>query len=141
MSKRMLWPTALVLAASGVLLVASSAGAKTSATVTIRHVMRGCHSWQFNGGPLKPTVSATVKAGTVLKFVNNDVMPHKLVQTAGPKLRLVRANMSHMSASASVTLSRKGLYRFTTKAGEDYKGMAMKTIDEDHVLHLSVVVK
>jgi mannose-6-phosphate isomerase-like protein (cupin superfamily) len=27
--------------------------------------------------------------------------------------------------------------RFTTKAGEDYKGMAMKTIGEDHVLHLS----
>jgi hypothetical protein len=49
--------------------------------------------------------------------------------------------MSHMSASASVTLSRKGLYRFTTKAGKDYKGMAMKTIGEDHVLHLSVVVK
>ena len=141
MLKRMLWPTALVLAATGVLLVASSAGAKTSATVTISHVLRGCHSWQFNGGPLKPTLSVTTKAGSVVKFVNNDLMPHKLIQTAGPKLRLVRANMNHMSASTSVTLANKGLYRFTTKAGEDYKGLTVKTIGEDHVLRLSVLVK
>jgi plastocyanin len=141
MLRRILWPTALVLAATGVLLLASSAGAKTSATVTISHVTRGCHSWQLNGGTLKPSLSVTLKAGTVLKFVNNDVMPHKLIQTAGPKLRLLRVNMNHMSASTSVALARKGLYRFTTKAGEDYKGMAMKTIGEDHVLHLSVLVK
>jgi plastocyanin len=141
MLRRMLWPTVLVLAAAGVLLLASSAAAKTSATVTISHVMRGCHSWQFNGGTLKPSLSVTVRAGTVLKFVNNDVMPHKLIQRAGPKLGLTRANMSRMSASTSVTLAKKGLYRFTTKAGEDYKGMEMKTIGEDHVLHLSVLVK
>jgi hypothetical protein len=99
-------------------------------------------SWQFNAGPIKPSLSVTVTAGTVLKFVNDDVMPQKLSQTAGPKLRLVRANMNHMSASMSVRLARKGLYRFTTKAGEDYKGMAMmKTIGEDHILHLSVHVK
>jgi plastocyanin len=141
MLRRLWWPTVVVLAASAALLLASSAGAKTTATVTISHVTRGCHSWQFSGGVLKPSLSVTVKAGTALKFVNNDVMPHKLIQTAGPKLRLVRASMNQMSASTSLMLAKRGLYRFTTKAGEDYKGMEMKTIGEDHVLHLSVLVK
>jgi plastocyanin len=141
LKKRMLWPMALVLAAVAALLLASAVAAKGAATITISHQMRGCHSWQFNGGALKPSLSVTMKAGTVLTFVNNDIMPHKLIQTAGPKLRLARANMNHLSASTSVTLARKGLYRFSTKAGEDYKGIAMKTIGEDHVLHLSVLVK
>jgi hypothetical protein len=142
LNKRTMWRTALTLAAAGSLLLTSAAAAKGTATITISHQTRGCHSWQFNAGPIKPSLSVTVTAGTVLKFVNDDVMPQKLSQTAGPKLRLVRANMNHMSASMSVRLARKGLYRFTTKAGEDYKGMAMmKTIGEDHILHLSVHVK
>jgi len=94
-----------------------------------------------NGNP-HPSLSVTVKSGTVLRFVNNDVMPHKLMQTAGPKLRLAHANMNHMSASTSVKLAQKGVYRFTTKAGEDYPAMSsMKTIGEDYVLHVTVRVK
>lgn len=96
----------------------------------------------FCGGPLRPSPSVSVKAGTVLRLVNNDIMPHKLIQTAGPKLHPVGANMNHTSASTSVKLMRKGLYRFTTKAGEDYASMSMmKTVGEDYVLHLRVRVK
>jgi hypothetical protein len=41
-----------------------------------------------------------------------------------------------------VKLLQKGLYRFTTKAGEDYPSMSMmKTVGEDYVLHLTVRVK
>lgn len=59
-----------------------------------------------------------------------------------PKLHPVGANMNHTSASTSVKLMRKGLYRFTTKAGEDYASMSMmKTVGEDYVLHLRVRVK
>jgi len=91
---------------------------------------------------MRSTLSITVQAGTVLHFVNNDVMPHRLVQTAGSKLRLTHPNMSRMAASASVSFSQKGVYRFTTKAGEDYKwATSMKTIGEDHVLRLTVHVK
>lgn len=142
LNKANIWRTAVMVGATGALLLASPAAAKSTATITISHQTRGCHSWQFNAGPIKPSLSVAVKAGTVLRFVNNDVMPHKLIQTLGPKVRLVRANMIHMSASTSVTLAHPGLYRFTTRAGEDYKSMAMmKTIGEDHVLHLTVRVK
>jgi len=133
---------ALVLAALAALVVTSAAPAARTATITISHQMRGCHMWQLGAGNLKPSLSVTLRAGTVLRFVNNDVMPHRLIQQAGPKLRVTHANMSHISASTSVKLSRKGVYRFTTKAGEDYPSMSsMKTIGEDYVLHLTVHVK
>jgi plastocyanin len=78
----------------------------------------------------------------MVRFVNNDVMPHRLIKQAGPKLTLTHANMNRMSASTSVRFARAGTYRFTTKAGEDYPWMKMmKTIGEDNVLHLTVHVK
>ena len=104
--------------------------------------MRGCHAWSFNSGPFKPSLSISVSTGTVLRFTNNDVMPHKLVQAAGPKLRLVHPTMSKMASSASVKLTQKGVYRFTTKPGADYAWAGSpKTVGEDNVLHLMVRVK
>jgi plastocyanin len=132
----------LALAALSALAVTSAAPAGGGATVTIRHQMRGCHSWSFNSGPFKASQSVTVKAGTVLRFTNNDVMPHKLVQAAGPKMRLAHPNMLKMASSATVRLTQKGLYRFTTRAGEDYAWAgSMKTVGEDNVLRLTVQVK
>jgi len=133
---------ALGFAALVALAVTSAAPAGCTATITIRHQMRGCHSWSFNSGLFKPSLSVSVKPGTVLKITNNDVMPHKLVQTAGSKLRLGHPNMTKMASSATVTLVQKGVYRFTTKPGEDYAWAAsMKTVGEDNVLRLIVRVK
>jgi plastocyanin len=132
----------LALAALSALTVTSAAPASGGATVTIRHQMRGCHSWSFNSGPFKASQSVTVKAGMVLRFTNNDVMPQKLVQAAGPKMRMVHPNMLKMASSATVKLTQRGLYRFTTRAGEDYAWAgSMKTVGEDNVLHLTVRVK
>ena len=134
---------ALALAALAALVATSAAApAGGGATITIRHQMRGCHSWSFNSGPFKASQSVSVKAGTVLRFTNNDVMPHKLVQAAGPKVRLAHPSMIKMASSATVKLTQKGVYRFTTKAGEDYAWAgSMKTVGEDNVLHLTVRVK
>jgi hypothetical protein len=104
--------------------------------------MKGCHMWQLNNGSPKVNLSMAVKAGTTMRFVNNDVMPHRLIQQAGQKLTLTHANMNRMSASTSVKFTKAGTYRFTTKAGEDYPWMkSMKTIGEDNVLHLTVHVQ
>jgi len=133
---------ALALAALSALAVTSAAPAVGTGTIAIRHRTRGCHSWSFNSGPFNPSLSASVKAGTVLRFTNNDVMPHKLVQAAGPKMRLVHPNMIKMASSATVKLTQRGLYRFTTKPGEDYAWAGtMKTAGEDNVLKLTVRVK
>jgi plastocyanin len=133
---------ALALAALSALAVTSAAPAGGTGTIAIRHQMRGCHTWSFNSGPFKASQAVTVKVGTVLRFTNNDVMPHKLVQAAGPKMRLSHPNMIKMASSATVKLTQKGVYRFTTKFGEDYAWAgSMKTVGEDNVLRLTVRVK
>jgi plastocyanin len=133
---------ALVLVALGALAVTSAAPAHNIATIAIRHQMRGCHSWSFNSGPFNPSLDISVPTGTVLTFTNNDVMPHKLIQTTGPKVRLVHPKMSKMASSATVKLTSAGIYHFTTKPGEDYSWAGtMKTVGEDNVLRLTVRVK
>lgn len=142
LSTRTIQRAVIALVAGAALVVATAAPAATTARVTISHQTRGCHAWSINNGPIRPSLVVNLKAGATLKVVNNDVMPHKLIQTAGPKLRLIRAGMNHMSASTSVKFAQRGVYRFTTRAGEDYKSMAMmKTTGEDYVLRLTVRVK
>jgi plastocyanin len=115
--------------------------APASSTITIRHQLRGCHTWAVNRGAYQSALRTTLARGGTITFVDNDVMPHKLVQTRGPRARFHGSPaMRHMSASVRVTFPKAGVYRFTTKAGEDYPGMAMKTIGEDNVLRLAVRV-
>ena len=130
---------ALVLATAAV--VASSAYAHgPQAKLTIRHQIRGCHAWSFNNSAYRASLKIKLAPGTTLNVTNNDVMPHKLIQLAGPKLHFAGANMNHMSAATHVTFLKKGTYRFMTKAGEDYM-QGMKTIGEDNVLRLTVTVR
>jgi plastocyanin len=131
----------LTIAAVLVSAVAPVTAAPGKASVVIRHQVRGCHTWAVNGGAFKASQSVTLRRGATLVVTDNDVMPHKLVLTSGPALRLSHPLLAHMGASLEVTLTRPGVYRFTTKAGEDYPSMSgMKTIGEDNVLKLTVVV-
>lgn len=128
---------------AGVSAIGASPAAKhaKNAKVTIRHELHGCHSWSVNGGPSRASRTVHIARGGTIGFVNNDVMPHKLVKTTGPSVHFIgKANMNHMSASVKVRFSKAGIYRLTTKAGEDYAGMHMKTIGEDNVLRLVVKV-
>ena len=75
---------AVGLAAAG---AAASSHASKRATIVIRHQMRGCHAWSVNGGAYRPTQTARLAHGGAITFVDNDVMPHKLVQTSGPAAR------------------------------------------------------
>jgi len=128
---------------AGVAMTATQhvAKAPAKATVTIRHQTRGCHSWSINAGASRASLTTTLARGGTIRFVDNDVMPHKLMKTSGPAVRyLGNSAMRHMSASVSVTFTKTGTYRFTTKAGEDYPGVHLKTIGEDNVLHLVVKV-
>ena len=119
----------------------AAAKAPAKSTITIRHQMRGCHTWSVNGGPYRATQRTALARGGAITFVNNDMMPHKLIETSGPAVRY-RGNpaMRHMSATVRVTFRKAGVYEFKTKVGEDYPGMEMKTIGEDNVLRLTVKV-
>ena len=137
--------TSLVFAAAIAAVVAAGAASAAStpghASLLIRHQMLGCHTWSVNGGSFKASQVVTLRRGGWLAVTNNDVMPHKLVQTSGPAIRFAPANLAHMGAVVAVTFLRPGVYHFTTKPGEDYPAVAgIKTIGEDNVLRLTVTV-
>jgi hypothetical protein len=118
-----------------------AAKAPVKSTITIRHQMRGCHAWSINGSAYRAAQKTTLARRGTITFFDNDVMSHKLVKTSGPAVRYYgNPAMRHMSASVRVKFAKAGVYKFTTKAGEDYPGMAMKTIGEDNVLRLTVRV-
>ena len=140
--KRKIGALAFVVAASIAAVQTTGAFGHGSSTVTIRHQMRGCHAWSFDGSSYKPSLRVTVDSVRFVGFVNSDVMPHRLVQTAGPKVTIRGANMNHIGARAQILFVKKGLYSFRTRAGEDYPNMPeMHTMGADYVLHLTVVVK
>jgi hypothetical protein len=146
----------LAVAATGLAVVGVSVASAVPghASLVIRHQVRGCHSWSVNGGAYKASQTVAIKKGGWITVTNNDVMSHKLVKTSGPAIRIVNLKttmgmgmhgtsvpgaMNHMGAMTKAWFSQAGVYRFTTKAGEDYMP-GMKTIGEDHILRLTVKV-
>src|ERR687887_349895 len=113
--KRRIRISALAIAMAGV-LAGSALASSPQATLTIRHQLRGCHAWSFNGGAYKASLKIRLARGTALQVVDNDLMPHKLVQLAGPKANLISPAMKHMSAQAKLIFAGKGTYKFKTRA-------------------------
>ncbi len=148
-------PLLTLLVLAGVLAaLAPAASSSSQASLVIRHQTRGCHSWSLNGGAYRTSQTIIIRRGGSVSVTNNDVMPHKLIKTSGPAVTYTRlkvgsmmglkgtfppAMLAHMSASSKITFAKAGVYRFTTKAGEDYM-TGIKTVGEDNVLHLTVRV-
>jgi len=146
---------AAVVTAALVAGAATAAAPARHASLVIRHQTRGCHTWSVNGGPFRAVQTIGLQRGGFITVTNNDVMPHKLVETSGPAVQVRNLKtptmgmgmhgafgpgmMAHMGAAAKVRFAHKGVYRFTTRAGEDYM-LGMKTIGEDYVLRLTVKV-
>ncbi len=150
----------LVAAAFAAVAVAALAAASPSragdATVSIRHQVAHCHTWSVNGGPFRASQRLSVRRGATISFVDNDVMPHQLVQLAGAHVAMQNTStmgmgggmrgsatpglMNHMGAATQVRLTKPGVYRFRTRAGEDYRS-GFKTTGEDNVLTLTVLVR
>jgi hypothetical protein len=146
-------PMLAVLVSTGAIL-ATGASASGGSTIVIRHQVKGCHSWSANGDAYKATQAIKLQRGASLSITNNDVMPHKLVETSGPTVKITRLSpglgmgmkgtfpapmMARMGASSKVTFTKAGVYKFTTKVGEDYMS-GVKTSGEDNVLRLTVTV-
>ena len=130
----------ITLAALTITASAIAAAGPRSATLTIRHATKGCHTWSVDGKSWSATQKLTLVRGGLLTIKNIDVMPHTLVQLRGPKAKVAHGSMSHMGAQAFVRFAAAGKYVFVTKAGEDYM-QGVKTTGEDNVLTLKVVVR
>jgi hypothetical protein len=137
-------------------VTASAAPSATSqASLVIRHQLHGCHAWSLNGDAYGARQAVSLRRGGAITIHNNDVMPHKLIETSGPAVTIVRVSspmgmglkgkfppsmMARMGSIAKVTFTKPGVYTFTTKAGEDYMS-GVKTVGEDNVLRLTVTVR
>ena len=140
--KRIRRLAAALAAAAGAVIVASASAHTTTATVTIRHQTHGCHTWALSSGPYKAALSVQLARGATLTVKNNDIMPHKLVRTSGPAVEILKAKMGRVGATSRVHFTKAGVYKFKTKAGEDYAWAShMKTTGEDNVLRLTVTVR
>jgi hypothetical protein len=140
--KRIRKLAAALAAATGALFVATASAHGTAATITIRHQMHGCHTWSLNNSASRAALSVRLARGATLTVKNNDVMPHKLVRKSGPAARILTPRMARVGATARVHFTKPGVYKFTTKAGEDYSWAShMKTTGEDNVLRLTVTVR
>jgi hypothetical protein len=147
---------AAAIAVAAVAAAAAPASVSGHASLVIRHQVRGCHAWSVDGGAFGATQSVTIRRGGWITVTNNDVMPHALIKTHGPAVHMSNLStsmgmmghhgstapgvMARMGATTKVVFSTAGVYRFTTKAGEDYMS-GMKTIGEDNVLRLTVTVR
>jgi hypothetical protein len=152
-------PVLAAAAAAAGSLAAVTASAAPSATsqanLVIRHQLHGCHAWSLNGDAYSARQAVSLRHGGAISIRNNDVMSHKLIETSGPAVKIVRvastmgmglkgtfppSMMARMGSVAKVTFTKPGVYTFTTKAGEDYMS-GVKTIGEDNVLKLTVTVR
>ncbi len=136
-------PACLLAALGGaaVLVAASPAASRTSASVLIRHQTAGCHAWSVGNGPFRASQRVHLAVGAVLTVVNDDVMPQAFVETSGAKVRVVgKRALNTMGSSVKVTFAKAGTYHFATHPGEDYPGVKAPTTGEDNKLTLTVVV-
>jgi len=146
----------IALGTAAVAIAVPASAAPGGASLVSRHQVRGCHSWSLNGGAWKATQHIRIARGGSLVVTNNDVMFHKLIKISGPavvfkllktgtpmqgtvKLPWAPGLMGRPGATLKVTFPRAGVYRLTTKFGEDYMPMG-ETVGEDNVLHAIVTV-
>ncbi len=154
--KRTITALAMLVAAAA---LAGSAAARVSATATlqIHHQTKGCHAWAVNGSnSFKVSQVIHIAKGGTLTVTDNDVMSHQLIKTSGPAvtIKLINAGaastgklkapyapglMPHMGATVKVSFSKPGVYKFTTKEGNDYYP-GIKTTGPDNILRATVVV-
>lgn len=143
-----------ILAAAVTLPALGASSSPKSASVVIRHQLRGCHTWSLNGGRYKADLAARLAPGGSLTITNNDPMVHKLTQESGRRahmrtiahdhMRMVglhritgRGVMNHMGAALKLTFPAAGVYRFTTKDLGDY--FELKSVG--HHNHLMLMVR
>jgi hypothetical protein len=103
----------------------------------IIHVQRGCHVWT-NGKRQASRVRMTFHRNARLTILNLDLDGHKLIQKAGPALRLGGTMM--MNHRASLVFRKAGVYKFVTQSVEMPGMPEVETTGPDNLLTLTIKV-
>ena len=115
----------------------SVASLATTTNLEIQHVRNGCHVWS-KGGLQASSLRMSLTRGARLQVLNRDVVPHQLVQVAGPNLAL-RGHMM-IGKTQLITFKQPGVYLLKDGVVEMGPNMNVKTIGPDNMLRLTVSV-
>jgi plastocyanin len=135
---------ALTLVAALVVAATASAGSPRVVRITIRHQDQGCHAWAVDGGSYRARQTVRLAAGGVIDFMNDDLMTHRLVQLAGPRLAMpptmLQSTFHHPGGgNVSLRFTANGTYRFRTIDGTE-GDKPVDTTGGVNVLRLTVLV-
>lgn len=112
----------------------------STVSMSIVHVLRGCHVWALGSKQLGPTAIVTVKPGTKLKLRVNCPMDFEIVQTAGPKVALGDPRF-YTGSTRVIVLKKAGLYRFSARNLQTSAEVGLQTLGQDNSLKLTFRVK
>lgn len=114
----------------------SVASLAATTNLDIQHVRDGCHVWSKSGRQASSLRLSLIR-GARLQVLNRDLVPHQLVQVAGPNLAL----QGHMMIGKTqlITFKQPGVYLFKDRVVE-MGPMNVKTIGPDNMLRLTVFV-
>src|SRR4051812_6169849 len=79
-----------------------AAAATHGVTLTIRHQVHGCHTWSFDGASWRAAQTVQLRGGTAFPVVDNDIIPHPLVQLPAPRAPTPPPAMRHRGAPARI---------------------------------------
>jgi hypothetical protein len=109
-------------------------------SMSIVHVVRGCHVWALGSRQLGPVTTVTVKPGTRLKLRIDCPMDFDLVQVAGPRLALGASRFP--TGSTRVIVFRKpGLYKIVARNVQTSDEVGLETLGDDNTPRLTIRVR
>jgi hypothetical protein len=112
----------------------------STVSVSIVHVVRGCHVWALASRQLGPTARIDVKTGTRLKLRIDCPMDFDLMQVAGPRLAL--GSPRFYTGSTRVIVFRKpGVYKLVARSVQTSDEVGLETLGEDNVPRLTIRVR
>lgn len=115
----------------------SVASLAATTNLDIQHVQNGCHVWS-KGGLQASFLRLSLTRGARLQVLNRDLVPHQLVQLAGPNLALQGHLM--IRKTQLITFKQPGVYRFKDRVVEMGPKMNVETNGPENTLHLTVFV-
>ena len=112
----------------------------STVSMSIVHVLRGCHFWALGSKQLGPSAIVTVKPGTKLKLRVTCPMDFDLTQVAGPKVALGGTRF-YAGTTRVITFKKVGVYRFAAKNVQTSDEVGLETLGDDNALRLTIRVK
>ena len=112
----------------------------STVSMSIVHVVRGCHVWTLGSRHLGPVARIDVKVGTRLKLRIDCPMDFDLTQVAGPRLAL--GGRRFYTGSTRVIVFRKvGVYKFVAQNVQTSAEAGLATLGTDNVPRLTIRVR